>query len=88
MSSSALLESSSSHGDRQDSDDWWLNHRIILLWYEWPTCKCGRVATVDVWEHDGTDRVGRQFFKYPDLDSDFVVQYFSFSIPILIILSY
>jgi hypothetical protein len=74
MSSSALLGSSSSHRGRHDSADWRLNRRIIPPWYEWPTCRCGRVAIVDVWEHDVTDRVGRRFFKCPDLDPDFVVQ--------------
>jgi hypothetical protein len=74
MSSSAPSVSSSSYGGGQDSDDWRLNHRIILLWYERSTFRSVRVAIVDVWDHDGTDRAGRRFFKSPDLDPDFVVQ--------------
>jgi hypothetical protein len=74
MSSNTPSISSSSHGGIQDSVDWRVNHRIIPPWYEWLTCRCGRVAIVDVWEHDGIDRVRRQFFKCPYLDPDFVVQ--------------
>jgi hypothetical protein len=33
----------------------------------------GCVTIVDVWKYDGTDRVRRRFFKYPDLNLDFVV---------------
>jgi hypothetical protein len=34
----------------------------------------GRIAIVDILEHDETDRARRRFFKCPDLDLDFVVQ--------------
>jgi hypothetical protein len=78
MSSNTPSESSSSHGGSQDSANWSLNHRIVPPWYERLTCRCGHVAIVDIWEHDGTDRARRLFFKCPDLDPDFVVQYFYF----------
>jgi hypothetical protein len=74
MSSNVSLGCSSSHGGSQDSADWRSNCRILPPWDERPTHRCDRVAIVDVWEHDGTDRARRRFFKCPDLDLDFVVQ--------------
>jgi hypothetical protein len=46
---------------------------LVPPWYERATRRCGHVAIVDVWEHDGTGRARRRFFKCPDLDPGFVV---------------
>jgi hypothetical protein len=74
MSSSAPSESSSSCGVSLDSTDLRLNCQIIPPWYERLKCRCGHVVIVDVYDHDGTGRARRRFFKCPDLGLDFMVQ--------------
>jgi hypothetical protein len=57
----------------KDSVDWRLNHVLLPPRHERSKCKCECAAIIDTWEYDGTDRVGRHYFKCLDLDPYFMV---------------
>jgi hypothetical protein len=73
------MAASSSRGSRGkasvvDGDaDWRRNRCFLPPWHERPKCTCRCPCTIDMWEWDGTNRVGRRYFKCTDTNPDFMV---------------